>query len=88
VQCPTAASLNQTFGSVSAFKGDVDFPATDMCRRCCRICITRVNGILIAGMQGEVTYTFVESNELQWSIHLGGVHTIVSENTEWRSADF
>jgi len=47
-----------------------------------------VNGILIAGMQGEVTYTFVESNELQWSIHLGGVHTIVSENTEWRSADF
>lgn len=88
VQCPSAASLNQTLGSVSAFKGDVDFPATETCRRSCRICITRVNGILIAGMQGEVTYTFLESNELQWSTQLGGVHSIVSECIEWRSADF
>jgi hypothetical protein len=47
-----------------------------------------VNGILIAGMQGEVTYTFLEINELQWNIQLGGVHTIVSECVEWRSVGF
>jgi len=39
-------------------------------------------------MQGEVTYTFLESNELQWITQLGGVHSIVSECIEWRSADF
>lgn len=88
MQCLSADSLNQTLGSVSAFKGEVDFPATETCRRSCRICITRVNGILIAGMQGEVTYTFLEINELQWNIQLGGVHTIVSECVEWRSVGF
>jgi hypothetical protein len=69
-------------GSVSAFRGNVDFPAIVTCRRSCRICTTRVNDTLIAVMQGEVTYTCLESNGLQWSIQIGGFHSIVSECTE------